>query len=48
MSLLLFCFGERPEESALGDILLDPTALSVSSEFGFYPTMFFTQLRAYV
>ena len=41
-------FGERPEETDIGDLLLNPNALSLSSEFGFYPTMFFTQLRAYI
>ena len=34
--------GEKPENISLTDLFLDPNALSLSSEFGFYPTMFFT------
>ncbi|MEC7984375.1 MAG: hypothetical protein VX278_04375 [Myxococcota bacterium] len=40
--------GQRPDELTITDLFLDPNALAISSEFGFYPTMFFAQLRAYI
>ena len=40
--------GKRPDTVQFTDLFADPEALSLSSEFGFYPTMFFVQLKAYM
>ena len=39
--------GERPPEVTVQDLFSNPDALQLSSEFGFYPTMVFAQLKAY-
>jgi hypothetical protein len=40
-------FGERPDTISLTDLFLDPDSFQLNSEFGFYPTMFFGQFKAY-
>ena len=40
--------GERPQEVTLTNLFSDPDALQLASEFGFYPSMFFMQLKSYL
>ena len=40
--------GARPATVTLTDVFLDPKSLAIASEFGFYPTTFFVQLKAYM